>query len=278
MSYDKISVLSWQSYHGRTPGSIGSSLIRADWLCAADERFVPWKHGDTFDALILQKVYWKNLAQDFPGPTILDVCDPDWMSGEFQIVDLSQHLKAITTSSEALKKALDGHVKCPVVHVPDRVNFNAIPAPKPYSPDRPKTVVWYGYIHNWSQVLTDILQTIKMLNLRLLVVSNNQYQPLNDYGVDIENVKWEPGQAWREIQRGDLVLNPPFPFGKFQYKSNNKTVISAALGLPVATNFDELKALLDADQRKEWLDKSKEWLKDYDIKLSSQQYLDILNG
>lgn len=274
---NNISILSWQNYHGRKPGSIGSSVIRADWLIAADDRFKAWKHGVGYDALILQKVYWKDLMQDFKGPKILDVCDPDWLDGKCNIAELSTMVNAITTSSEELKAEIDPYAQCPVIHVPDRINFDMLPSPKKISSARPQTLVWYGYINNARRTLDQVLESIAGMGLDLLVVANDKYEPMNDYGVNIENVLWEPGKAWQEIQRGDIVLNPRLFEAKYRFKSNNKTVIAQALGLPVATTIDELELLMDEQGRIDAMKKANIILPGYDIKKSAEQYIEILN-
>lgn len=272
----KTAILSFQNYHGRKIGGIGSSTIRCDWLCDADDSFIRWKHGIAYDRLILQKVYWDDLCEDFKGKKILDVCDPDWLAGAIDIVALSKKVDAITTSTEELRDEIRPYVTCPVIHVPDRINFDMLPARKEIENKKAKTAVWFGYMQNGKHILNIILETIAEAKLDLLVVSNNSFQPLNDLGVHIQNVEWQPQSAWQEIQRGDFVINPQFEHSLFRFKSNNKTIISYALGLPVANDADDVTRLCDPEERKKDLQKADEWLKrDYDIRLSGKQYNEI---
>ena len=275
----KIAALSWQRYHGRKAGSIGSSVIRVDWLCQADTDFVPWSHGISYDAIIMQKVYWRDLLVDFHGASILDLCDPDWYDSSVDIAELSKLCGAITVNTQVLADSLRGYVQCPIFVVPDRINFSQLPAPRAVSGERAKIVAWYGYIQNAREVLGMVLDDLARLHLKLLVVSNMSYEPLDTHGVEIINVPWEHGSAWREIQRADIVLNPRWFTPRFTYKSNNKTIIAQALGLPVAYDIEELEALMEPDGRKKQLrdiDAKLHW--DYDIKRSAEQYKQIIAG
>lgn len=243
-----ISIVTWQRWNGRKPGSVGSSIIRGDWLVSADPDFKFWKHGEQFDALIVQKVYNKDLLTDFQGPRILDICDPDWLGGGVDIAEYMNLASAVTTSSEALRDTLAPYTKKPVVFIPDRINYEFLPKPKPIQEGRATTAVWYGYAQNFD-TLGIILDTLADLKMNLLVVSNQSFNPMNARGVNIKNVTWEQATAHQEIQRGDIVLNYQPPMGKYLYKSSNKTDIAYALGLPVAKTAEDLERLMDAKER-----------------------------
>lgn len=271
-----ISIVTWQRWNGRKPGSVGSSVIRGDWLVNADPEFSFWKHGAQYDALIVQKVYNKDLLTDYSGPRILDICDPDWLGGGVDIAKFMNMASAITTSSESLRDVLKGYTHKPVVHIPDRINYSFLPKPKAQNDERGKTVVWYGYAQNFD-TLGIVLDTLAEMKLNLLVVSNQPFEPMNNRGVAIKNVTWEPATAHQEIQRGDIVLNYQPPFGKFAYKSSNKTDIALALGLPVAKTAEDLERLLDPNERRKDVEAWNATRRaEMDIVNSAKQYKDLI--
>lgn len=275
----KVSIIPFEKYHHRPQGSIGSSMIRAKWLAEKWPEASIWHNGDAFDALILQKVYWLDMIKDFQGPKILDMCDPDWMRSEetgCKIKELEEHLDAITTSTDELRDVLKKIVKIPVVTVPDRINFDYFTIPKKHT-ERAKSVVWFGYYHKAKEVLNQVMHSLKERDLSLYVVSNSEFFPDNDYGVEVSNIKWEPHNAFMDIQSGDFVINPPSPFGDLRFKSNNKTLIAWALGMPVVNVAEDLDRFLDpAERQKESELRLAEVHKDWDIELSIKQYQDLI--
>lgn len=275
----KVSVISWEKFNWRPVGSIGSSMIRAKWLADKWPEASLWNNGDKFDALILQKVYWMDLVKDFSGPKILDMCDPDWMRSEdtsCRLVEISQYVDAITTSTDELRDVIQKIVKIPVITVPDRINLDYFTIQKKHT-ERAKSVVWFGYYHKAKEVLNQVMLSLKKRNLSLYVISNSPFYPDNDYGVEVSNIHWEPQTAFMDIQSGDFVINPPSPLGDLRFKSNNKTLISWALGMPVVNAADDLDRFLDpAERQKEAELRRAEVEKDWIIDLSINQYKEII--
>ncbi len=272
----KVSIVSWEKYHWRPFGSIGSSMIRARWLAEKWDEANEWKHGDKFDAIILQKVYWLDMVKDFQGIKILDMCDPDWMKSEetgCKLVEISQYIDAITCSTDELTnviKKIITHI--PVVTIPDRLNLDYFTIKKKHT-ERAKSVVWFGYYHKAREVLNQVMMSLKKRNLSLYVVSNSTFEPDNDYGVEVSNIMWTPNNAFMDIQSGDFVINPSSPFKELRFKSNNKTLISWALGMPVVNTAEDMDRFLDPVERQKEADlRQKEINEKWDIKFSIEQY------
>ncbi len=81
----------------------------------------------------------------------------------------------------------------------------------------------------------------------------------------------------RDIQSGDVVINPQWTKGKWKYKSDNKTAIARALGMPVAVDGDSLKALLTEEARRAASAEGLEWVRtERDIKQSVVDMKDVL--
>lgn len=274
----QISFLQFEHYHGRPPGTIGSSQLRAKWLVDKWEDAKLWTVGQKFDVLILQKVYWEQMINDFKGIKILDLCDPDWLSGDVEIVKVCNSVDWITCSTEDLANFLKPMTKTPITVIPDRLNMDYFTSQREHS-EKARNVVWFGYYHNAKQVLnTPVLQSLKMRRLGLTVISNDDFEPKNDMGVEITNINWTPENAYMDIKGGDFAINPPSMTKGFRFKSNNKTLISWALGLPVANEADDMDRFLKPEERQKEIDKRMKEIKEkWTIEESIAQYKEIID-
>ena len=276
----KISIVSWEKFNWRPYGSIGSSMIRARWLAEKWPEAKEWSHGEKFDAIILQKVYWMDMVKDFKGIKILDMCDPDWMKSEStscKLMEIAEHIDAITCSTDELTNVIKKFVThIPVITIPDRLNLDLFTIKKKHT-ERAKAVVWFGYYHKAKEVLNYVMSSLKQRDLSLYVISNSEFIPDKDYGVEISNIAWTPNNAFMDIQSGDFVINPPSPLRDLRFKSNNKTLISWALGMPVVNEADDMDKFLDPVEReKEVAMRQKEINEKWDIKYSIKQYQELI--
>lgn len=258
-------------------GRIGSSVIRGKWLVEAWPEASEWNHGDQADAIIFQKAYWKHMMEAFQGKKILDLCDPDWMGADLKLTELSKLVHAITCSNQSLADTVGKIVKhIPVVNVPDRLNLDYFTQKKKHGAKAVRAV-YFGFKHNADVVLPQVLPTLGRLGLELLVISNKPFSAYATYGTTIKNVAWSQDSAYNDILYADMALNPPYLQGNWRYKSNNKTLVAWGLGLPVANNAEDLERFMDPIARQNEADKRwQEIQQDWDIKLSVQQYQDIL--
>ncbi len=276
----KVSILSWEKFNWRQYGTIGSSMIRARWLAQKWPEAEEWKHGDKFDAIILQKVYWLDMVKDFKGIKILDMCDPDWMKSEqtsCKLVEMSKYIDAITCSTDELTDMIKKFVThIPVITIPDRLNLDLFTIKKKHTGPA-KSVVWFGYYHKAKEVLNQVMRSLQKRKLSLYIISNSQFIPDNDYGVEISNIMWTPNDAFMDIQNGDFVINPSSPFKELRFKSNNKSLISWALGMPVVQEAKDMDRFLDPKERQKEADmRQKEIEEKWDIKLSIKQYQELI--
>lgn len=273
-----VKILTFQRKHGRAKGSIGSSIIRGYWLADHWNEASLWTEGVYSDVLIFQKVYWLEMMKEYTGIKILDLCDPDWLSGELEIVKLSKHLDAITCSSKGIYNFVKKVVDIPVFFIPDRVSLGFFDETKKHE-GKAKKIVWFGYHHNAKEVLPIILPTLQRLGLDLTVISDNDFNPAVTYGVNIENKRFSWDTIKYDIMYGDIVVNlqPIDKNKRFEYKSDNKTYISWALGVPVADNEDELEKYLDPDERnKEGQLRRKEIEEKYNSKISVEEFKEVI--
>jgi len=275
----KISICTFEKWNGREPGTIGSSMIRGKWIAEKWPEAKIWSNGQKADVMIFQKVYSKEMMTDFKGIKILDLCDPDWFSTEqtrCYINELSTMVDAITCSTQELVDFIKTFAKIPVVYIPDRLNLDYFTTKKQHT-ERAKIVVWFGYSYNAKEVLPRVLQSLKARQLNLKVISNAPFEPNEDFGVRIDNVVWIPENAYMEIQAGDMSINPPALVKQFRFKSNNKTLISWGLGLPVCNLADDMDRFLDPKEREKEVDiRRKEIGEKWDIIDSVKQYKDLI--
>jgi len=243
--------------------NIGSSRIRGRWVIKYLNKMlvgVPTREGHhdlnleriqaeefvqgkEYDVLVFQKVYWKEMARNFKGIKILDICDPDWLEGA-EVVSFCSEVDAVTVPTEALKKSLSSYTDKPIFVVPDGEDFEILPPPKTHI-GKAKSVVWFGYSGN-SETIFPTFYTIKKLGLKLKIVSDGH---INTSECDVENIKWEVDTCDQIYQTADFTILPDKSNGRFKFKSNNKTIHSWALGLPVAKTPQDMERFMDGEER-----------------------------
>lgn len=217
------------------------------------------------------------MMEVYPGIKILDLCDPDWLTGELELVKLSKMVDAITCSSKGIYDYVKGIVECPVRFIPDRLDLDFFDTKKEHV-GKAVNIVWFGYGHNARQVLPAILPSLSQLGIGLLVVSNEDFTPGNLYEVPITNRRFNWSTLKYDLTYGDIVINPqPIANTRFKYKSDNKTWIAWALGMPVANDAEEMEKLLDPDERIKEAAANLETIKKHcDVKDSVQEFKDLI--
>jgi len=266
----KGAILPFRKFEGKL--QVGSSTIRCDWLLNYWDEAEEFKYGQKYDAIIYQKAYHPEHAKLFNGIKIFDIVDPDWLHWGYRTTEMIKEVDAITCSSIELTEAVKKFTDKIVEYVPDRVDLNLFRNTKEHKGEA-KKVLWFGYSHNFH-MLDRFIPTIRRNNLELIVVSENNYILPSGYG----KIKCETfGFTWETLkekcQEVDFVLNSKTTNGRFKYKSDNKTVIAEALGMPVAKTSEDVTRFLLKDERiKEVEEKYKLVKEKYDILQSINQY------
>jgi len=257
----------------------GSSVLRADGIVDTSADFNIWKHGKKYDNLIFQKVFWKEMMKQFDGPKILDLCDPDWILGDGNIVEIASLADAITCSSVSLTNLLRNYFpEKIVVHIPDRLNFKLFPEPRKTSSEIATKTVWFGFINNAYETLPPLFDILRKHHLSLTIIANSEYvHPVE--GVHTKFIKYSADTAFEFIKNADILLNPKSKRAYYKYKSNNKTVIGWKLGLPVAETAEDLeRLLLPAERIKEMTGKQEIVESQYRVEQSATQYREIITA
>jgi hypothetical protein len=233
-----------------------------------------FKFGAKYDVVIFQKAYFIEYAKAFQGIKILDLCDPDWLHWSFKVIEMVNECDVVTCSSMNLKRTVEKFTDKPVFLVEDRVVTKELPPPKVHKGET-KTAVWFGYSQNFP-ILDSTVQALVKKKMELIVISDGVYAPPSTLKIPFTN--YPHSQHYMDdIQRGDIVINPKFEKGKWRYKSHNKSVISKALGMPVAHTGEELDLLMTEEQRVKASEAGlKEVREKWDIKYSVEEYKSII--
>ena len=164
------------------------------------------------------------------------------------------------------------------LHVPDRLDLEFYPAPRASHSGRAKTLIWFGFIHNAHETLEKMIPTIEKYNLKLKIIANLPYSKTDRIlSLNPEYHNYNHSTAYDLIKTGDIVLNPKSDLSFFKYKSNNKSIISWKLGLPVAEDIEQLELLMDPEERNKQVETMR-WVveNEYDINQSAAQYRQII--
>ena len=274
------SYFSYSQFHGKNP-PVGSTHIRMIQMEKYWPELKAYQYGEKPDVLIFQKVYTSEdykFPGHYPGKTILDICDPDWMEG-VNIVESCHAVDAVVCPTEALAAFLRQFTKNVRV-IPDRFDLEPIPEPKKHT-QKAKTIVWFGYSHN-AEALRPAIALIEELKLNLVIISNDD--PIaNRWGVRDANeyykyIKYDEDTIYEELQKADFAILPDGLRPHDKYKSNNKTIKANLAGLPVAKTPEEVNLYMSGEERQKWVDSNLEAIRDeYDIRRSVEEYKELIN-
>ena len=124
-----------------------------------------------------------------------------------------------------------------------------------------------------------VINFLDKFGLGLIVISDRNYSiPSNKIDkIELTNYKYNDNTVNDNIIMGDIVINPKVKKGRWRFKSNNKTLSSWMLGLPVATDLKELERFLDEDERKKECGLRIEECKEkWDVKQSVKEYKELI--
>jgi len=260
--------------------AVGSTFLRVDGVVNNSSQFEVWRHGKQYDNLIFQKVYWREMMEVFKGPKILDLCDPDWVTDLVEVIEIGKLVDAFTCSSPELTTLIKNYFpEKPVVHVPDRLNFNLFTETRTPHTGLAKNVLWFGFIHNAYQTLPDLYATIREYGLKLTIVADFPYDQDDEIKtLEPQFIQYDQQTVYQHIRQADIVLNPRSSRALYKFKSNNKSLIGWKLGVPVAENSNDIIRLMDATARnKEVSDKLPIVNEHYNVQRSVEQYQELLS-
>lgn len=236
-----------------------------------DKRIEPFKNGFHYDAVIYQKAYWDEHMRAYQGIKIFDICDPDWMEGK-PITEVAELVDGFTVPTQPLKDFISQLTDKPVIVIPDRIDPEEHVPVKTEHVGKARSVVWFGYSSN-QVVLDQCLVYLKSKLLQLVVISERNYPD-----ADV-NVNYDYRTIHEEITKHDFVLMPDYKTNlRHSFKSNNKTLTSWALGMPVAVNPEDIDRFIDpAERQKESELRRKQVLEEFHSRQSGQEYVTFID-
>lgn len=248
----KIGVLTRDRYDGR-PGTLGSSLIRGDWLVKCQPETFEYLDWADYSAVIFQKTFdlvRMEIYRKTGAFIILDLVDPEWKDDRtgmtLELMDCVEGADAITVPTQVLAdqiKMAFGSLVRNVTVIPDRTWLPYFDGLKKKIPDDFKKVGWFGYPENFP-VLEQMAEELEELDLRLVVFSSQPH--LWAY----KNIKYNRATISQDlIDNCDVIINPRLNTSFFSHKSDSKSQWAAACGLPVAHTPEELRSFVDYEFR-----------------------------
>ncbi len=253
------------------------------------------------DALVFQTRYFKEDVdyikefKDTKKVLIMDVTDPMWYWHNESVdrwfkEEVLSNMDIVICSTKILAKMYRKHYGVRnITFIPDRMDLQKYNRVKIH--DRKKEsikLLWHGYIENIKALepfKDDILEINKFheklygKKMKLEIVSNREpdlefYESFNQLEIIYE--QWDSYKLIDYILDSDIVLNCRPQEENFNYKSNNKTITSWALGVPCVEGIDfkeKLKKLIVNPEfrKEEGIKKRAEVERYWDSKISAKQ-------
>lgn len=262
----------------------GSARIRMGNLIKYDSDFEIAITGVKYDVVVFQKYYFYDYAALFKGIKILDICDPDWLTGSpnIEIIRLLADIDAVVANTQATANYMRKLTSKPVIVIPDRHDMVELKYKKQHKGPA-KSVVWFGYAHN-AHVLGPYIPKLMELGLDLTMLTDKFVTNCSHKNTEFKShehyVKWQNlDQANLEILQHDICLLPASRRPQDQYKSNNKATHAWAIGMPVAQWGDDLDKFVEEENRIR--DQEEHYAltrTDYDCKQSIIEYKSLINS
>ena len=188
------------------------------------------------------------------GIKILDICDPDWLSEQQNVVETINVMDGVTVPTESLKEFLEQLTDKPVRVIPDRHNFPVLPTFKKHT-GKISRAIWFGFRQN-AELLQFAIPTLERRGISLTVVSNDDPSVWR-WAKDPEKYrdsmytfkKYDNDEILDDLAFADVCILPEGTRPKDRFKSNNRTTLCWFAGCPVAKDSDDLDRLDDPGMR-----------------------------
>jgi len=266
-------------YYDGLPRASGSARIRAEWVCRYWDGAEVYDGSQRFaghDLYVFQKAYlveqtyhWIRTVARWRDEghcrLAFDLCDPDFLEPEHErrmlsVLPLFDFAVATTQPiADWLAQWLPTYV------IPDRVDLEEVRGigfSTPTCALKPR-LVWAGYERNAAVALSGMKPTIKKMGLPLEIMAMRRPLSFDEF--------------WRRVIEYDVLLNPLPNVAPFSYKSDNKTIIAQALGMPVARTMEDVLQLCDPWERRRESDRRMIEVETlWDVRLSVAKWQDVL--
>lgn len=260
------------------PLSAGSIQIRAEWPAKY------WDGADVYDRsqrltgydlYVFQKLYLTAFARKLlrhlatqrnrgECKIAFDLCDPDFLEPEHE--QRMSYALPLFDFAIATTQPIADYLNwwLPTYVIPDRVDLSIrekVGRKLTFRRGDKPSLVWAGYA-NHTSALDELRPAIQTMRLHLETIAVEAPIPFD--------------QFWQQVLQYDILVNPRPNVPPYTYKSDNKTLIAWALGMPVARTPEEIAKLCNEKQR--WLESAIRYQdveNKHDVRLSVQQWQDI---
>lgn len=236
-----------------------SSRIRCDFIAKYWPEVKAWSKAeskntisDQFDVYVFQKAYSRDIIdiasklKSLKKKIIFDLCDAEWVYPP-RTETLSQMLRLadhVTTSSYYLFEYVSKNYGRPCTMILDRYDLSLYPksAVKVHTESEFPTIVWFGNrntIQYLNLIEPAILRIRPPFNLLLISDRFEGWHPAPQHQYRLQTLPWSLEHEIENITKGDVVINPHSDDEIGRAKSDNKTSLSWALGMPVVSHGNE---------------------------------------
>lgn len=233
-----------------------SSRIRCDYVSKYWGDSWIW-NGDPdtlqgFDAYIFQKIFspkFLELAQQMKNAgklIIFDLCDAEWERQDDRRNWLAKMIRLsdyVTCSTEYIRVYVTKNYHKPAYRIPDRLDLDEFPKVKDHNNNHPLRVGWFGNrntIYQLNSMNESLYLANKDIAFTLVLISDqfDGYKPIEgEGGFPIEKRIWKLETANEDVLSCDVIVNPhDMETETGRAKSDNKTITSWALGIPVVSH------------------------------------------
>lgn len=236
-----------------------SARYRAIWPSENMNNSILWdskdnirKMIDNFECLFLQKLCSPEVheiakyAKSVGKLVILDLTDPIWFSNQYFLA-MSKDISLFTVSSPGLKDELAKlKLNIPIYIVEDGEDLSHYSVRKKnyeFVQTKP-TLSWTGMKDTYPNLIY-ALEVLKPLEgeINIKVIAD---EPLDYNFKNLEFIKWSLEVANKNIIDSDIFINSRDPkIERNKLKSNNKSNLAWALGLPVIHQWDDGREVLE---------------------------------
>lgn len=265
-------------YYDGLPHASGSARIRAEWVCRYWDGAEVYDGSQRFagyDLYVFQKAYLVERTRHWIRTVArwrdegrcrlaFDLCDPDFLEPEHERRMLSV-LPLFDFAVATTQPIADWLTQwLPVYVIPDRVDVTAtrgIGCNTITGTLKPR-LVWAGYERNVA-ALGELRPVIERMGLPLEIMALRRPLSFDEF--------------WQRVVKYDVLLNPLPSVPPFSYKSDNKSIIAQALGMPVARTVEDILRLCDPqERRRESIARTSEVEALWDVRLSVDEWRDVL--
>lgn len=253
------------------------------------------------DVLVFQTRYFKEDVdyikefKDTEKVLIMDLTDPMWYWHNESVdrwfkEEVLSNMDIVICSTKILAKMYRKHYGVRnITFIPDRMDLQKYNRVKIHVRKESIRLLWHGYIENLKALepfRNDIIEINKFheklygKKLELVIVSNKEpdskfYESFNQ--LEIIYKQWDSYKLIDYILDSDIVLNCRPLEENFNYKSNNKTITSWALGVPCVESINfkiKLKKLIENPElrKEEGIKKRAEVERCWDSRISAKQF------